>query len=50
MTYLATFKEEKDNGSREPMPKEIERVLDEFKDVMPLELPKRLFLRRKEDH
>ena len=26
------------------------RVFDEFKDMMPLELPKRLFLRRKEDH
>ncbi|RVW63224.1 hypothetical protein CK203_058976 [Vitis vinifera] len=50
VTYLATLKEERDNGSREPMPKEIEGVLDEFKDVMPPELPKRLPPRREEDH
>ena len=50
VTYLATHKEEKDDGLEEPMPKEIEGVLDEFKDVMPLELPKRLPPRRKEDH
>ncbi|RVX13859.1 RNA-directed DNA polymerase-like [Vitis vinifera] len=40
----------KDDGSGEPMPKEIEGVLDEFKDVMPPELPKRLPPRREEDH
>ena len=50
VNYLAIFKEEMDDGSREPMPKEIEGVLDEFKDVMSPELPKRLPLRRKEDH
>ena len=50
VTYLAIPKEEMDDGSGEPMPKEIEGVLDEFKDVMPLELPKRLPPRRKEDH
>ena len=50
MTYLATLKEERDDGSGGPMPKEIEGVLDEFKDVMPLELPKRLPPRREEDH
>ena len=49
-TYLATLKEERDYGSGEPMPKEIEGVLDEFKDVMPPELPKRLPPRREEDH
>ena len=32
------------------MPKEIEGVLDEFKDVMSPKLPKRLPPRRKEDH
>ena len=32
------------------MPKEIEGVLDEFKDVMPPELPKRLPPRKEEDH
>ncbi|RVX18884.1 hypothetical protein CK203_006867 [Vitis vinifera] len=50
VTYLATLKEEKDDGSGEPIPKEIEGVLDEFKDVMPPELPKRLPPRREEDH
>ena len=50
MTYLATLKEERDDGSGEPMPKEIEKVLNEFKDMMPLELPKRLPPRRDEDH
>ncbi|RVW44493.1 Retrovirus-related Pol polyprotein from transposon 17.6 [Vitis vinifera] len=50
VTYLATLKEEKDDGSREPIPKEIKGVLDEFKDVMPPELPKRLPPRREEDH
>ncbi|RVW89536.1 hypothetical protein CK203_043645 [Vitis vinifera] len=50
VTYLATLKEEQDDGSGEPMPKEIKGVLDEFKDVMPPKLPKRLPPRRKEDH
>ena len=50
VTYLTTLKEERDDGSEEPMPKEIEGVLDEFKDVMPPELPKRLPPRREEDH
>ena len=50
VTYLATLKEENDKKSGEPMPKEIERVLDEFKDVMLPELPKRLPPRREEDH
>ena len=48
VTYLTTLKEERDDGSDEPMPKEIEGVLDEFKDVMPPELPKRLPPRREE--
>ena len=50
MTYLATLKEERNDGSGEPMPKEIEGVLDKFKDVMPPKLPKRLPSRREEDH
>ena len=50
VTYLATLKEEMDDGSGEPMPKEIKEVLDEFKDVMPPELPKGLSPRREEDH
>ena len=49
MTYLAILKEDKDDGLGEPMPKEIEEVLNEFKDVMPLELSKRP-PRREEDH
>ena len=40
VTYLATLKEERVDGSGEPMPKEIEGVLDEFKDVILPELPK----------
>ena len=50
VTYLATLKEERDNGSGEPMHKEIEKVLNEFKDMMSLELPKRLPPRRDENH
>ena len=50
VTYLATLKKERNDGSGEPMPKAIEEVLDEFKDVMPPELPKRLPPRREEDH
>ena len=50
VTYLATLQEERDDRSGEPMPKEIEGVLDEFKDVMPPEFPKRLPLMREEDH
>ena len=44
MTYLATLKEENDDGSREPMPMEIKGVLDEFKDVMPPEFLKDFLL------
>ena len=50
MTYLATLKEVKNDQTREPMLKEIEGVLDEFKDVMPPEFPKRLLPRKEEDH
>ena len=50
MTYLATLKEEMDDGLGELMPKEIEGVLDKFKDMMSLELPKRISSRREEDH
>ena len=50
MTYLATLKEERDDGLGGPMPKEIEEVLDEVKDMILPELPKRLPPRRKEDH
>ena len=50
VTCLATLKEVKDDRTGEPMLKEIEGVLDEFKDVMPLEFPKRLLPRKEEDH
>ena len=50
MTYLATLKEKRDDGSGKPIPKEIKGVLDVFKDVMSPELPKRLPLRREKDH
>ena len=50
VTYLTTLKKKRDDGSGEPMPKEIEGVLDEFKDVMPPELPKRLPLIREKYH
>ena len=49
--YLAVTRLETDGelGKLE-VPKEIERVLDEFKDVMPKELPKKLPPRREVDH
>ena len=50
VTYLATLKEDKVDPLGDPMPMEVNRVLDEFKDVMPPELPKRVTLRREEDH
>nr|CAN69869.1 hypothetical protein VITISV_036524 [Vitis vinifera] len=50
VTYLTTLKEERNDGSGEPMPKEIEGVLDEFKDMMPPELLKRFPPRMEEDH
>nr|GEX70367.1 hypothetical protein CTI12_AA187700 [Tanacetum cinerariifolium] len=49
--YLAVTRLETDEGSSKvKVPKEIERVLDEFKDVMPKELPKKLPHRREVDH
>ena len=50
VTYMTTLKGEKDDGLGEPMPKEIEGVLDEFKDMMPPELLKRFPPRMEEDH
>ncbi|RVW33092.1 hypothetical protein CK203_102290 [Vitis vinifera] len=46
---LRSMKEEKDEGSGEPMPREIEGVLDEFKDVMPPSCQE-TSSRREEDH
>ena len=51
VTYLATLKKKKkEDGLRKPIPKEIKRVFDEFKDVMSLKLPKRLPTRMEDDH
>ncbi|GJR59546.1 putative nucleotidyltransferase, ribonuclease H [Tanacetum coccineum] len=49
--YLAVTSLETDEGlSKVEVPKAIERVLEEFKDVMPKELPKNLPPRREVDH
>ncbi|GKD28387.1 putative nucleotidyltransferase, ribonuclease H [Tanacetum coccineum] len=49
--YLAVTRLEADEGSSKvEVPKAIERVLEEFKDVMPKELPKKLPPRREVDH
>nr|GFA28762.1 reverse transcriptase [Tanacetum cinerariifolium] len=49
--YLAVTRLETDEGSSKvEVPKVIERVLDEFEDVMPKEFPKKLPPRRKVDH
>ncbi|GJU90999.1 putative nucleotidyltransferase, ribonuclease H [Tanacetum coccineum] len=49
--YLAVTRLETDEGSSKvEVPKVIERVLNEFKDVMPKELPKKLPPRREVDH
>lgn len=50
VTYLNTLMEDKKDALEEPMPKSIEGVFDEFKDVILLKLPKRLLPRKKEDH
>ena len=50
VTYLAALKEDTVYPMGDPMPMEVEKLLYEFKDVMPLELPKRLPPRREEDH
>ncbi|GJW18357.1 putative nucleotidyltransferase, ribonuclease H, partial [Tanacetum coccineum] len=49
--YLAVTRLETDEGSsKNEVPKVIERVLEDFKDVMPKELPKKLPPRREVDH
>ena len=50
VTYLADLKEDPIDPMGDLMPMEVKTVLDEFKDVMPPELPKRLPPRREEDH
>ena len=50
VTYLAALKEDPIDHMGDYMPMEVKKVLDEFKEVMPPELPKKLPLRREEDH
>ena len=50
MTYLADLKEDPIDHMGNYMPMEVKKVLDEFKEVMPPELPKKLPPRREEDH
>ena len=50
VTYLVALKEDQINPMEDPMPVEVKEALDEFKDVMPVELPKKLPPRREEDH
>lgn len=49
-TYLASMVEEPSDEVVGELPKEITDVLEEFKDVMPPELPKKLPPRREVDH
>jgi len=48
-TFLATLKLD-DEAKKVQTPKIVHKVLEEFKDVMPTELPKRLPPRREADH
>lgn len=52
VTYLATLREVDGSvdGTTEELPKEIRGVLEEYKDVMPPQLPKKLPPRREVDH
>ena len=50
VTYLAVLKDDPVDPMKDSMPIEVRKVLDEFKDVMPPELPKRLPPRRKEEN
>lgn len=51
LTYSTTLKEEKEDTTRQPMPKAIKGIfLLMLKDMMPLELLKKLPPRREEDH
>ena len=50
VTYLAALKEDPIDPIGDTMLVEVKKALDEFKDVMPPELPKNLPPRREEDH
>ena len=47
---MAALKEGPINPMGDPMPAEVKKALDEFKNFMPSELPKKLPPRREEDH
>ena len=47
---MAALKEDPIDPMGDPIPMEVKKVLNEFKDVMPPELPKKLPPRREEDH
>ena len=50
-TWLATLKEDtKDRGNDDAILSSIQNVLEEFKDVMPFELPKKFPPKREVDH
>ncbi|KAJ4959294.1 hypothetical protein NE237_026405 [Protea cynaroides] len=42
ITNVASLREEEDIGPKKAQPQEIEAVLDEYKDIIPNELPKKL--------
>ena len=50
VTYLAALKEDPIDHMGDYLPMEVKKVLDEFKEVMPPELPKKLPPRREKDH
>ena len=50
VTYLATLKDDTVDSMGDLIPMKVQKVLNEFKDVMPSELPKKLPPRREEDH
>ena len=50
VTYLAALKDDTVDSMGDLIPMEVQKVLNEFKDVMPSELPKKLPPRREEDH
>ncbi|TXG67082.1 hypothetical protein EZV62_008357 [Acer yangbiense] len=54
LSFLTTLRELNDGevpfAPKDPMPAKVQTVLDEYKDVMPQELPKKLSPRREVDH
>ncbi len=50
VTYLAALTSPKEDATLGNLPKEVGKVLTEFQDVMPSELPKKLPPRREVDH